>query len=75
MKNVLQSLKARSAWYEKAIRMATREIEWENGFDWPLPAGVMSPFSPDNIPYWTGAKKEIDNTIDMIEHVLRMEVA
>lgn len=73
MKSALQSLKCRSAWYEKAIKMARREIPLENGFNWPIYPGECSPFSPLNIPYWEGAKKEVDNVIDMMEHVLSME--
>lgn len=76
MKDVLQSLKCRSAWYEKAIRMAKREIPWENGFDWPRITVLCVPiYSNNNIRVWESAKKEIDNTIDMMEHVLRMEDA
>lgn len=71
MNNVLNCLKARSAWFEKSIRMAKREIPVENGFDWPLYPGECSPFSPINIPYWEGAKREIDNTIHMMEHEMR----
>lgn len=67
MKNVLQSLKCRSAWYEKAIRMAKREIPWENGFNWPFSSGAISPFDHRNIPYWEGAKKELENSVAMIE--------
>lgn len=73
MKNVLQSLKCRSAWYGKAIKMARREIPWENGFDWP-PAFTDNPMQ-SNVPYWEGAKKELDNTIAMMEHVLKMVAA
>lgn len=73
MKNVLQSLKCRSAWYDKAIKMARREIPWENGFNWPTTYGYTAPTQTVNIPYWEGAKKEIDNTIAMMEHVLKEE--
>lgn len=75
MNNILNCLKIRSAWYEKAIRMAKREIPVENGFDWPLYPGERSPFSPLNIPYWEGAQKEIDNTIGMLEHEMRRTTA
>lgn len=75
MNIILNCLKARSAWYEKAIRMAKREIPAENGFDWPLYPGERSPFFPLNIPYWEGAKQEIDNTINMMEHEIRRATA
>lgn len=73
MKNVLQTLKRRSAWYDKAIKMGKREIPIENGFDWPAVYGGTPPTFPVNITHWEGAKKELDNTIAMMEHVLRME--
>lgn len=73
MKEILRSLKSRSAWYGEAIGMAKREKPWKNGFNWPLPADVLSPFDPLNIPYWEGAKRELDNAIDMVEAALKRE--
>lgn len=70
MKNteyILQSFKSRSAWYDKAIKMAQREIPWESGFNWPLYGKENSPLSPLNIPYWKGAKEELDNAIYVLE--------
>lgn len=72
MNDIMNCLKSRSAWYGKAISLVTHEIPWENGFDFP-PAACRGPFSPENLYFWMGAKKEIDNTIDMMEHESRME--
>ena len=47
--------------------LAQHEIPWENGFNWPLYGQENSPLSPLNIPYWKGAKEELDNAIYVLE--------
>jgi hypothetical protein len=53
---LLSCLESRLNRYEKAIKMKKKEIEWENGFDFP----------EGNITTWEGAAKELKNTINMI---------
>lgn len=55
-------LESRLSWYKKAVAIAKREIPYENGFDWP-PEETDNPLSE-----WTGAIRELQNTIDMLKH-------
>lgn len=71
MNNILACLKARVAWYEKAMKMSSGEIKWENGFDWPPTYRKYHPQDSLNIPYWAGSKKELENTIAMLEHEMK----
>lgn len=59
-------LEKRRKWYQKAVEMATGQIPFENGFDFP--PGV-SQFIQDqgNIILWMGAAHELQNTIEMIQ--------
>lgn len=70
MNNILNSLKSRSAWYGKAISILEGDFPRQNGFDFP-PSTSRDPYAPENLYFWRGAKKEIDNTIDMMEHEIR----
>lgn len=51
--------------YEKAIAMVTKEIPWENGYNWPDYPG-RGVLDPENIYYWRGAVRELKNTLDML---------
>lgn len=70
MNNILNCLKARSAWYGKAISILEGDLPRQNGFDFP-PSASRDPYAPENLYFWRGAKKEIDNTIHMMEHEMR----
>jgi len=60
-------LEARLAWYKKAAAIAKREVPYENGFDWPAEE-TDNPLSE-----WTGAIRELQNTIDMLHHYQKPE--
>lgn len=55
-------LEKRLAWYKKTVDIAKRVIPIENGFEWP-PEETDNPLSE-----WTGAIREIQNTVDMLRH-------
>lgn len=44
-------------WYKKACQMKSKEIPYENGFDFP----------PGSILGWEGAYVELKNTISMLK--------
>lgn len=73
MNPILNSLKSRLAWYEKALAMATGFSPRENGFNWPQAPGIVSPPREDDfdwlsqyIMYLSGCINELHNTIDML---------
>ena len=72
MKQILQSLESRLAWYEKALAMYSLEIDWEHGFDWPHAPGIACPpvsnpeWENQYIMYLSGCIHELHNTIDML---------
>lgn len=78
MNPILNSLKSRLAWYEKALAMYTEDKPHENGFNWPVAPGIL-PFSggqawKDQYIMWlAGCIHELHNTIDMIEAQTRHE--
>lgn len=55
---LLNCLKNRLKWYQKATDIETLKIPYENHFDFPK----------GEIEFWEGAIHELQNTIDMIEH-------
>ena len=73
MKAILLSLKARLAWYEKALSMFCLSIPWENGFNWPYAPGIGTPLAGNQgmkdqyIMYLSGCIHELHNAIDMID--------
>ena len=72
MKAILLSLKARLAWYEKALSMFCLSIPWENGFNWPHAPGIACPpvtkgLDDQYIMYLSGCIHELHNAIDMID--------
>ena len=79
MKAILLSMKARLAWYEKALAMYTGAKPYENGFDWPYAPGMGTPLTGDQnakdqyIMWLAGCIHELNNTIDMIEAQTRHE--
>lgn len=64
---IVQCLKLRLAWYQKAVDMSCGVIAWENGFNWPTYPGNHSG-AAENIWYWRGAIAELKNTINMMEN-------
>jgi len=73
MKAILLSLKARLAWYEKALSLITGASPWENGFDWPIIPGIPVPigsarelYLDQYIMFLAGCIHELHNTIDML---------
>ena len=73
MKPILNSLKSRLAWYEKALAMITGGSPWENGFDWPIIPGIPLPIGSARelnldqyIMFLAGCIRELHNTIDML---------
>lgn len=73
MNPILDSLKSRLAWYEKALAMITGDSPWENGFDWPIVHGIPLPIGSARELYLdqyimclSGCIHELRNTIDML---------
>lgn len=73
MNPILNSLKSRLAWYEKALAMITGVSPWENGFNWPDAPGISLPIGSARnlwydqyIMYLSGCIHELHNTIDML---------
>jgi hypothetical protein len=54
---LLSCLENRLKWYEKALQMKKKEIDWENGFDFPV----------GDTKTWEGAITELRNTIFMMK--------
>lgn len=48
MNNILNCLKARSAWYGKAISILEGDLPRQNGFDFP-PFASRDPYAPENL--------------------------
>lgn len=55
---MIDTLTVRMEWYKKACKMKSKEIPYENGFDFP----------PGNILGWEGAYVELKNTISMLKY-------
>ena len=77
MNPILNSLKSRLAWYEKALAMFTLSIPWENSFSWPHAPGIACPptkkgLDDQYIMYLSGCIHELHNAIDMIEAQTRL---
>ena len=53
---LINCLEQRKKWYEKSIKIKSKLIPYENGFDFP--AG--------NFDRWIGALYEIQNTLNML---------
>lgn len=73
MKQILQSLESRLAWYEKALAMITGGSPWETGFGWPIIPGIPLPIGSVGELYLdqysmflAGCIHELHNTIDML---------
>ena len=71
MNPIMNSLKSRLAWYEKALAMYTLAIPWERGFKWPHAPGIACPpadqrWEDQYIMYLSGCIHELHNTIDMM---------
>lgn len=73
MNPILDSLKSRLAWYEKALAISCGTIPRENGFSWPQAPGIACPPPPQMsnwndmyIMYLSGCIHELHNTIDML---------
>ena len=62
-RDVVNCLKARIKWYERAIEIKKGKVRVPDGFD--MPEG--------NIDNWTGAVKELKNTCDMLEAYSKKE--
>jgi hypothetical protein len=70
MNEIINCLKSRKNWYEKAINMACGKTEWENSFNFPKIN--YDHHNVGAIPEWRGAVHELQNTIDMMEHYAKL---
>lgn len=68
--NILNCMKRRSEWYGKAISILEGDLPRQNGFDFP-PSANPDPYAPENLYFWRGAKKELDNTICIVEESIK----
>jgi hypothetical protein len=70
LNQIIESLKARKHWYQKAIDMANGDIPWDNHFDWPYWEETENVCQDPTVIYkWRGAISELKNTIDMLETI------
>lgn len=77
MNPILDCLKSRLAWYERALYLASggKTPEERRSFVWPdVPGIVPPPFTSDQawkeqyIMYIAGCMHELRNTVDMMNH-------
>ena len=71
MKDIANCLEQRLKWYQKSIDMMSGKIPYENGFDFPTSTNNPTQ-DPTSICEWRGAAREIENTLGMINHELKM---
>lgn len=71
MKNIVNCIEKRLAWYKTAIEWAEGKTMRPTGFTFP--SSSHGDYASESLWEWRGAERELQNTLDMMKSTMRAQ--